>query len=207
MNDLRRSRGVGILSLAMTLLGCGSGGDPGVVNTPPPETCGMVAPCGGDLTGTWNVLGGCVDALFNGALTCPPNMHEIVGLDYAGTMTFKSDMTYTTTNLVERGAAGYTIPSSCLPGGVACADVNSTCTGAGPCTCSTSGLGSNLLGGSGSYSLFGNDVTFTLPNGVETGFSYCVQGGLLHLETYVLVIYSDGTRITEISSDIVAQMR
>jgi hypothetical protein len=173
----------------------------------------MVDPCGGDLTGTWKVLGGCSDALYwDGILTCPPNTpQKLLGLGYAGTVTFNSDMTYTTTNFVGTSDATYTIPPSCLPGGVACADVFPGCSGGSTCTCPAAGAGASIIagsGGSGIYSIDGSQLTFSqAPNSTIDGITYCVEAGFLHLETNATIIQSDGTRISPITSDIVAQMQ
>jgi hypothetical protein len=60
---LLRDSAIGALTLAVLGLGCGGGGPSGL--PPPgimaaPATCGTVAPCGGDPTGTWKILGGCI---------------------------------------------------------------------------------------------------------------------------------------------------
>jgi hypothetical protein len=173
----------------------------------------MVDPCGGDLTGTWNILGGCSDALYwDGVLTCPPNTPEmLLGLGYSGSVTFNSDMTYTTANFVGTGGGTYTVPPSCLPGGVTCADVFPNCSGGSICTCPVAGAGAGIIagsGGSGTYSIAGSQLTFSqAPSSTIEGITYCVAGGLLHLETNVTIIQSDGTRTSPVTSDIVAQMQ
>lgn len=208
MNDLRRRVDIGALILAISSLGCGeSGSDDGGKNIVPPQGCGTINPCGGDLTGTWKVLGGCSDALFsNGLLACPPNTpEELVGLGYAGTVTFNSNMTYTA-NFVWTGGESYAIPSSCMPGGVTCAEVNPLCSGGSSCTCSAGAAGASIIEGSGSYSIDGNQLIVSMePNSSIAGIDYCVQGAFLHLETSLLIIQSDGTRIFLVTSDIVAQ--
>jgi hypothetical protein len=212
MNDLRR--GAGVLILAALSLGCGGCASDGGGGTVPPPGCGKVNPCGGDLIGTWKVLGGCSDALSSDSiLTCPPNTPEdVVGLDYAGTVTFNSDMTYTT-NFVGTSGGSYTIPPSCLPGGVACADVFPGCSGESICTCPAVGAyasiiaGAGAIAGSGTYSIAGDELTFSPPTASILGITYCVQNGFLHLETNTTVMQSDGTFTMPITSDIVAKMQ
>ena len=207
MNDPRRC--AELLILALLSLGCGAsaGGSDGGDTAPPPG-CGMVDVCAGDLTGTWKVLGGCTDALYwDGLLTCPPNTPEqLLGLGYAGTVTFNSDMTYAA-SIVETGTAPrYTIPSACLPGGVTCTEVSPICSGGSTCTCLAAGAGASAITGSGTYSIGGSELTFyPAPNSSIGGVSYCVQGELLHLETDVTIIQSDGTRVSLVTSDIIAQ--
>lgn len=191
----------------ITSSGAGDNGGGGSIVAPP--SCGMVTPCGGSLVGTWKVLGGCAAELYgNGQLTCPPDIFfDLVGLGYSGTVTFNSDMTYTAT-FVGYGGTNYTIPSSCLPTNLTCADVNPTCSGERTCTCPAFGAAATGIAGSGVYAISGHDLTFSqTPDSSSSGISYCVKDGLLHLETWSTVILSNGTRTMPITSDVVAQMQ
>jgi len=209
MVDHEGRLGCGVLFLAATLLGCGGGGSSPAPAAP--QGCGMVTPCGGDLTGTWKVLGGCTDALFwPGILTCPPDTpEELVGLGYAGTVKFNSDMTYTSNIASIGGDPSFSVPTACLPLNVTCAQVLPRCTGpmGGPCTCPAVGAGAATVKGSGTYSLqAGNQIVFSPdPNSTISGTVYCVQGEFLHLETVATIIQSDGTLISPVTSDVVAQ--
>jgi hypothetical protein len=211
MIEQRGSLGFSALFLAASLLGCGGSG--GSSGPPPvaPQGCGMVDPCGGDLTGTWKILGGCSDALFwLGSLTCPPNTpEELVGLGYTGTVTFNSDMTYSSTIVSTGAAPSFPVPSACLPLNVTCSQILPGCTGpmGGPCTCRAVGAGAAAVRGSGVYSLpGGNQILFSpQPSSTISGTVYCVQDELLHLETNAIINQSDGTRISPVTSDIVAQ--
>ena len=74
MSDLQWSVRIATSMLALSLVGCGASGTAGVNATPPPG-CAMVNDCGGDVIGTWKVLGGCSNALVG--LLCPPNTLRI----------------------------------------------------------------------------------------------------------------------------------
>jgi hypothetical protein len=77
----------------------------------------------------------------------------------------------------------------------------------GPCTCPALGAGASTVQGSGVYSLqVGNQIVLSpQPNDTISGIVYCVPDGFLHLETTATIIQSDGTRISPVTSDIVAQ--
>lgn len=203
MSDLPWSVRIATSMLALSLVGCGASGTASVNATPPPG-CGMVNDCGGDVTGTWKVLGGCSNALVG--LLCPPNTPEdLVGEGFTGTLTFNSGLTYTA-NIVRTGtgAGTFTVPSACLPAGVGCSQLVPACTGSGPCTCPALLPQASQIIGSGTYSLKGNDISFTPSQGSAQGSAYCVQGDLLHLTSSQTVV-GNGTSTTYITGDIVAQ--
>ena len=192
-------------AMGAVALGLGCGATPLDGGPAPPQTCGVVTPCGGDLTGTWKVIGGCSYPLL--WLNCPLDMPaQLVGLSYTGTLTFNSDMTYSTTDFVQTGSQSYVIPSSCVSG-LPCKEIAAvgpgTCSGRTSCTCSASVAPARSIAGSGTYTVAGNNLTFDQVGAATIeGISYCVQDGLLHLETYETVI-SGGLRTT-VTSDIVA---
>lgn len=224
---MRLSRIVGCcaLTLVMWQIGCGAGGggeratggagsDGGIMAAPP--GCGTVDPCEGDMTGTWKVLGGCLTPLNFEGTACPQETAQVLSLNYTGSITFNSDMTYTTTDLIENTSDVETIPSSCL--GESCAQydtevktlnmgtgVSGGCTGSTTCTCSfTRAL--NVFGNVGSYTVLGNDLTFSSDVGTFENYSWCVQGDTLHLLTYEIVVNdSTGVSTTLITTDVVAQ--
>jgi hypothetical protein len=221
---------IGALLLSLSVAGCGaasdrtpdsgsesghdSGGETGHASDagimPAPVTCGTVLPCGGDLTGTWKVLGGCIlpAGLVNAA--CQDSTTQLVTLSYAGSVTFNGDMTYTTTHFTETRTDIDTYPSDCLASeGVTCAETSAIygghCTGSSTCTCSTGGTG-NVIGNSGTYSAVGDELTFsTTANTSIQGYAWCVQNDLLHLITYETLLDTAGTPTPTIMSDIVAQ--
>jgi len=189
---------------------------------PAPATCGTVDPCGGDPTGTWKVLGGCLPSgnFDGGTPTC--TQVQILTLAFRGTMTFNADMTYTATNFTEDRAEVDTTPISCwgykqttcaeedkalkegvaaFPGGYA------SCTGSTTCACTVAQTGQTVIGGSGTYSLNGNLINFATATSSYSGFSYCVQDGFFHLLSAESVTYGTGPPTTVIGEDIVAQLQ
>jgi hypothetical protein len=208
MDGLRGRAGVGALVVAVAAFGpgCGASALGGNNGPAPPETCGMVTPCGGELVGTWKLLGGCSEPLF--WLNCPPDVRTVVvGVSYSGTLTFNADMTYATADFAQTGAQSYTFPSSCL-GGYSCASSNNYCSGGSTCTCSQSGTAATFIVGSGTYTVNGDNLTFSQPNtSTIAGITYCVQGGLLHLETYQTLPLSDGGSTSVVTTDVVAQIQ
>jgi len=210
-------------TLAGSLLGCGGGpsGLPPAGIMPAPATCGVVDPCGGDLTGTWKVLGGCLPSAGMPAGSC--SQVQILTLSYAGTLTFTSDMTYSATTFTRTRAELDTTPISCWGYlNKTCAEEDealraqvgadgiglsyASCTGSTTCACTVAETAATVIGDSGTYSLQGNLINFaTASGGGYGGYSYCVQDGLLHLTSAATTIYGDGTEATTIGEDIVAE--
>jgi hypothetical protein len=190
---------------------------------PAPATCGTVDPCGGDPTGTWQVLGGCLPTGGTAAGSC--TQVQLLTLSFAGTLTFNSDMTYVATDFTETIAEVDTTPVSCWGyQGKTCADEDkllssqmsksgtgflsyASCTGSTTCACTLADTAAPVIGGSGTYSLQGDLINFTTASTSYQGFSYCVQGGLFHLTSAATTVYDDGTEATTIGEDIVAQMQ
>jgi hypothetical protein len=194
---------------------------------PAPESCATVAPCGGDPTGTWKVLGGCITP----AGLNPPECTQVqlLTLNFRGAVTFNPDMTFTTTDFTEDRAEVDTTPLSCWSGyrymNMTCADeekslqanVNhggilsyASCAGSTTaCACTIAETAKTVIGDSGTYSLQGNQISLTETSGdaLNEGFSYCVQDGLLHLTTTTTSVDSGGVQTTAVDSDIVAQMQ
>jgi hypothetical protein len=194
---------------------------------PAPESCATVAPCGGDLTGTWKILGGCITPAGLDPEGC--TQIQLRTLNFRGTVTFNPDMTFTTTDFTEDRAEIDTTPLSCWSGyrymNMTCADeetslqanVNNggflsyaSCAGSTTaCACTIAETAQTVIGDAGTYSLLGNQISFTEPSGdaLNDGFSYCVQDGLLHLTATTPSVDSSGAQTTIVSSDIVAQMQ
>ena len=192
---------------------------------PAPESCATVDPCGGDLTGTWKVLGGCLTpaGLANPGCT----QIQLLTLNFRGTVTFNPDMTFTTTDFTEDRAEVDTTPLSCWTGyrymNMTCADEDQSlksnvghggilsyanCAGSTTaCACTIAETEHTVIGDSGTYSLQGNQIGFTEPSGdaLNDGFSYCVQDGLLHLTGAGTSVDSTGAQTIIVYSDIVAQ--
>jgi hypothetical protein len=242
MKARRAGIGIGVMTLAGALLNCGSGAgdtgsgagdagsgarDAGIM--PAPESCGTVDPCGGDPTGTWKVLGGCITPAEVDDGNCAEETFKLTTLSYTGTVTFGPNMTYTTSAFTEdRGEIAY-FPSACLPpnSDETCADQDMAyklfvkgsgsatgsagCAGSTTCTCTVSETGMPVIGDSGVYSIQGTELTFRSSPSPSTTytygpFSYCVQNGLLHLIDAATTIDSMGAEMTVVYEDIVAQM-
>jgi hypothetical protein len=223
MNMVGLELGIVTFTLAGCLPGCGGGpsGLPPAGIMPAPATCGTVDPCGGDPTGTWKVLGGCLPSA--GMATGSCTQVQLLTLSYAGTLTFNSDMTYSATTFTRTRAELDTTPVSCWgylnktcagedealkaqvgEGGIGLS--YGSCTGSTTCACTVAETAETVFGDSGTYSLQGNLINFaTASGGGYGGYSYCVQDGLLHLTSAATTIYGDGTEATTIGEDIVAE--
>jgi hypothetical protein len=219
-------RSLSVALVALTLLGAtlGCGGDgrpsglppPGIM--PAPATCGTVLPCGGDVTGTWKVLGGCLGPSYGETPPCPGGNIKLLTLDYSGTVTFNPDLTYTSNDLAVTRAEIDTLPTSCLPTKT-CADQDkelkmsvgpsqflsyASCTGTSTCSCTIAQTNATLSPASGTYSLGVDQIVFP---GSSGGWPYCVQDGLLHLLLIEAFVDSSGAQTTQINEDIVAQLQ
>jgi hypothetical protein len=187
---------------------------------PAPATCGTVLPCGGNLTGTWKIIGGCLGPSAGETLPCGGTV-QLLTLSYGGTETFNADMTYTFTDLASERAEIDTVPTSCNPTRT-CAEQDTelksmvpqilsyaSCTGTSTCSCTIAAGG--VYSESGTYSIQGNQfntVSYSDGGGISSGSGeYCVQDGLLHLLTIQYVVDSSGTTTTVVEGDVVAQMQ
>ena len=150
--------------------------------------CGQVAPCGGDLTGTWNITAACVTAVGTKDLesACPGLGVDVTAVSISGTETFNSDMTYTSMQ-TDKETISENVPGSCL-NGRSCSTVESSlqqsgasasCTGSASCSCTVQKT--SVDSESGTYTVSGNTVTAVSSTGMTTTSSYCVMGSILHL--------------------------
>ncbi len=178
-------------AIGAAFLGCSSsnasGGD-----------CGKVAPCGGDLVGTWKIIGSCADVSSAPAANsvCASETISVSSFSASGTVTFDSNMTYAF-SASESASDTITVPMSCLSTGkvtVTCddlttvvngvfSDAGTTCTASGSnCNCdvTVSGLTDEETG---TYTLSGNTFSTTPSTSTATGggAGYCVQGNTLHI--------------------------
>lgn len=186
---------------------------------PAPDTCGAVQPCGGDLTGTWKVLGGCLMPAGLENMSCPQDIVTITTLSFAGSVTFTNAMDYAATDFTKDLSTIETIPTSCL-GGETCAqldkaykqvvDPSASCSGSTTCTCTAVQKGATVIGTGGTFSLQGGDLSFTMATGGTSTdsfgpYAYCVQNDLLHLLTIAITVDSTGNQTVVVYGDIVAQ--
>ena len=191
--------------LAVFVVGCGgttSGGSSGSsgngsIGNP---NCKTVAPCGGDVTGTWKITSVCqapesVD--LGDAGTCSGLSLQVTLLDYEGSVTF-SGGTFMST--LTSGEAGETLtePTSCLGQNTSsqtCAELSvalqqndAGATG----TCSISGSNCVCNGtqtippqtSSGTYTIGSTSITLTLSTAGSTPETdgYCIQGNTMYLD-------------------------
>ena len=167
-------------------------------------SCGKVAPCGGNIVGTWKVVTTCSNASApSGLMTgCAGETVSSSSTSASGTFTFNADMTYSV-SISESNSETVTIPTSCFTsqGGVSvsCSELGQVF-GAGTSSSDAGGLsvmcgtsGSNCsctidlsvqnANGSGTYSTSGSNLTIVAANGSGMGNvdGYCVSGNTLHL--------------------------
>jgi hypothetical protein len=173
---------VAVAMLAGSSFGCGGGGG----------ACG-VAPCGGDVVGTWEATVGCVNRRVLEAQladpACPGMTLGDLTHDPSGTLTFIDASTFSG-SLTFSSSVVINIPTSCT-GGMTCAEVTAglqagvgteasvSCTGTSTCACTLSG--ETTISGPGTYTLDGTTMTLTDSTGAAEGGPYCVEGTTLHL--------------------------
>ena len=200
----------------------GSGGSAGASQVADAGICPTMAPCGGDVLGTWNVTSSCLNV--GGELDlglvgagCPSG--PVTGsLRVTGTFTANANKTYKDTT-VTSGDEQIKLGPSCLV--ISSAPV--TCPGAanlltsvlgfssldcpgatgGGCNCAgvikqTGGMGmvSMAPATSGNYSIAGNVITLSGDSG-DTQYSYCVSGNKLTLAPISTTPTMTGTIVLE----------
>jgi hypothetical protein len=146
-------------------------------------SCGKVPACGGNIVGTWKIVGACAVGTSSSmsvpgcaGSTATSGPASVTG----GTLTFNADSTFTA-SITEAAHQTLTIPANCLTSGPvteSCSELQTsfrstamgfdageqslsvTCTAAsGGCTCSVS-ADAMTLSQSGTYTVSGNDLTF-----------------------------------------------
>jgi len=202
--------------------GTGGGGG-GTAN--PLASCGQLEPCGGNLVGSWNLVGGCVNDAALGASAMIPNCSgvtvDVANFTVSGAFSFAADMTYSAAGATESFTMTENIPSSCL-NGATCADLSDvirlnaatdptpgisfvSCTGTTTCACRLDAA-LVLMGETGRYTISGNSV-ITTPTGKPTDdpTDYCVQGSQFHLIDLDTTMHNGPMGQATITVDIVAQ--
>ncbi|HXJ23296.1 MAG TPA: hypothetical protein VMT03_23980 [Polyangia bacterium] len=220
---------LGLGMVVEALSGCGgSGGGEGGGVMRAPDTCGTVDPCGGDLTGTWKVLGGCITPAETDDADCAQETFKLTTLSYGGSVNFDpGSMTYATTNFIRMRVETDTFPSVCLSPYTSetCADkdqayrsqvsrsgtglTSASCSGSTTCTCNVAAK-DEPIGTGGTYTAQGNVLQFTVNSGTAIDsygpLAFCVQGDLLHLMVAATAIQEpSGTQTEVVYEDIVAQ--
>ena len=162
------------------VLGCGGGGEP-------PPSCLQVQPCGGDLVGTWRIVGACQadpSVITAGApIACAGYVLNSVGASATGAIRFNADFTYTVSHWDTRHVSTYSYPQSCA-GGIDCVDLSDAvtysdgsyskliCGGTTVCTCQGMSLG--VIDESGSYGTAGTEFQMISPT-TSRNRTYCVD--------------------------------
>src|SRR6478735_6932093 len=168
-------------------------------------SCANVSPCGGDVTGTWQVASSCLavsDTLDLSPVGAPGCSAPITGsLAVTGTFTAKSDGTYLD-NTITTGEEHFTLAPKCLvisSAPVTCEGISGivktlgyasvTCVSAtgGGCSCSATvnqpggiGVVSVAPSTASSYTRANNQLTLTNDAG-ESTYAYCAQPNKLTL--------------------------
>jgi hypothetical protein len=179
----------------------GAGGAVGVGGNGGANTqCGAPA-CGGNPVGTWAFTNSCMGV--SPLSSCTGGGVDSTGVHRAGTLTFNSDGSYSTTE-TDTGTFILNVPTSCL-GTDTCATLQTTYQGPGfvappnptlsSATCSTTAAGCRCVLGAlgmpltqtGTYVVSGTSVTATSTAGGVSFDTFCVTGSILHM------IYADST--------------
>lgn len=176
----------------------GTGGGAGGTSGGNVAACG-IAPCGGDLLGTWNLTDFCVPPGSTPAVSpdimagCPGFRYGPVRINLSGSFTFNADLTYAG-QLTAAYEGSFIFPASCL-NGMSCADVDAAlkqvyagdpevqsvaCGGSPDCTCTIMGPPTPDQE-SGTYAVSANTLTTTPTGETPDVVQYCVQGSTLVL--------------------------
>ncbi len=186
-------------AIGLTLLGCSSSssGSPDAGGA----SCGNVAPCGGDILGTWRIVGSCSSSSMPLGLNgfCPNLAVEKGSASISGTAIFSLNGTYTL--YVTQAISGtLAVPTSCLESHgvtVTCDELAmalgggrqddsgvtttmGTCSASGStCDCAFASSGKGTYE-TGKYGVSGSTLSTTW-NGSTNLADYCVQGNTLRV--------------------------
>jgi hypothetical protein len=154
-------------------------------------SCANVAPCGGNIVGTWKVSQSCVTATedFSSAGAGCTGAAAVLGIAYGGSVTFKADQTYDFSTITATETVQEHFPSGCSPFGLTCQQLGQTATDGGPSRCSTDTQGGCSCDSvmmltsnnpAGTYAVSGSTLTTSSTSGMPSTSSFCVQGSLLY---------------------------
>ena len=202
-----------------------SGGSTGTNQPPDAGVCPNVAPCGGDVVGTWTVTSSCLrvagelDLSLVGA-GCPSG--PVTGsLQVTGTWTANANTTYVD-NTVTSGGEHITLAPSCLvisstqtncagaasllPSALGLSELDCPSAPGGGCDCTgtidqtgTIGFASPSPTTNGNYKTSGNVLTLTGDSG-DTQYAYCVSGNTLTMTPQSTRPTMSGTIVLQKSS-------
>ncbi|MCB9689581.1 MAG: hypothetical protein H6735_31375 [Alphaproteobacteria bacterium] len=137
------------------------------------DPCIPVSPCGGDPTGSWTLVAGCVvDDL--DMEECPDATIDFT-LETEGTYDFLAGGAFSYDVTITVGST-MTLPAECLPGGLDCSLIDAGCTGTTDtgCVC-TSTEDPDHASGSGTWSVSGTDLVVDDGSGPSTQ-PFCIGG-------------------------------
>lgn len=185
-------------AMVASLWGCG-----GKTDT---TNCGKVSACGGNLLGAWKLVTACGSVASTSGSTvsgtsCAGETTSVSDYQVVGSLTFRSDMTYSIDLQSLTETVNATIPQSCLGGGLTCAAENAqlmqqsgatgadggvalisgSCTGTTTCNCTATVSINAMTMNSGTYSTSGSTLTMVTTSGGTSTVGYCVQGSTLHI--------------------------
>lgn len=162
--------------LVVLALGCAKPDITGAedASTGGPVGCGT-APCGGDPTGTWEVVSVCRR---DGTETCPATDFDASGVSVEGFFSFGRDGRYRYV-VVEGDALAWTWPASCLDGFETCSELDlgsRSCTGvvSSGCTCTADVYGAHRS--EGTWTVDGARLSLVPDEGDAVTFGLCVAG-------------------------------
>ena len=151
--------------------GAGTGGSVDLMSDPGSGMCTNFTPCGGDVSGTWQIESLCGD--FLGDIDSCPGAQ--VNFTFTGSLTFEADGNYSAKASV---AAHVVFPAACS------SFCSAACMAAsdGGCACDST---SPLSAKPSTYSVSGNRLLLTdVQSGVVQAAYYCVNGAQLYLRGY-----------------------
>jgi len=154
-------------------------------------SCQENPPCGGDLVGSWTIIGSCMTELV-GTASCPELVADARQYQQRGTVTYSANGSYTST-VTSSGTLGVTYPAACLftlsckeyelalssslPPGY---ELNGCAEGAaGSCACSYD-IDTAPMTASGAYTVSNGVLTQQSSAGTVTS-DYCVTANQLRL--------------------------
>ena len=150
-------------------------------------SCGIPAPCGGDIVGTWKVTKTCATATQDLSNTCPGAFADLT-YTFSGTVTYNANGTISQT--ITGTIAGHEyFPTGCMPFGSTCDQLAQAQMDAGTGSCSTDATGACICDAVApgtitnvpvSYTTSGTTITTTRQDGTTATSSYCVQGNVLY---------------------------
>ena len=106
---MRKIIGLSLVMASSGLLSCGGDDDGGTIGS-----CSAFMACGGNVVGDWAIQKVCADTSnAMGYEGCPQATADLSGVQISGTISVKSDMTYTSM-ITMAGSLSTTIPQSCL---------------------------------------------------------------------------------------------